>query len=172
MPTPDRVLLLACSGLLTASLASAGQGPSSAKAAPNQAPESGHQDVATVTVAGQQVHIDPVTGQLRQPTAEEAAALAAALERQFGQRLGTVTFAAIPGGGVAARLDESFMDALIVTKNADGTLSLSHAPAGASTKTSAAPKAAGPASRASSKARGRSAPKPVSQAPTSTLEEK
>jgi hypothetical protein len=94
--------------------------------APNQVVETGKQDDAVIQVAGQQVHIDPQTGRIRQPTPQEAAALAASLEQQFGKNVGGITITYLPNGAVAARLDASFMDAITVTRDADGTLKFGH----------------------------------------------
>ena len=94
--------------------------------APNQVVETGHQDDAVVEIAGQQVHIDPQTGRLRQPTPQEAAALAASLEQQFGKNVDGITVTYLPNGAVAAKLDDSFMEAITVTRGADGTLKFGH----------------------------------------------
>jgi hypothetical protein len=94
--------------------------------APNQVVETGHQDDALVTIAGQQVHIDPQTGRMRQPTPAEAAALAAALEQQFGKRVEGVTITYLPNGAVAAQLDDSFMEAITITRHPDGSLQFGH----------------------------------------------
>ena len=95
--------------------------------APNQVVETGKQDDVVVMLAGQQVHIDPQTGQMRQPTPQEAAALAASLEQQFGKNVDGITITYLPNGAVAAKLDDSFMEAITVTREADGTLEFGHA---------------------------------------------
>ena len=94
--------------------------------APNQVVETDRQDDAVVEIAGQQVHIDPQTGRIRQPSPAEVAALAAALEQQFGKRAEGITLTYLPNGAVAAQLDDSFMEAITVTRGADGTLQFSH----------------------------------------------
>ena len=95
--------------------------------APNQAVETGRNDDAVVEIAGQQVHIDPQTGRMRQPTPQEAAALAAALQQQFGKNIEGITITYLPNGTVAAQLDDSFMEAMTVTRGADGKLQFKHA---------------------------------------------
>jgi hypothetical protein len=164
MKSLARIAAVACAGLLMASLAVAGQGHGADKKAPDQGPQTGRLDDATVEVGGQQVHLDPVTGQLRQPTPEEAAALAAALDRQFGKKAEGVTFSNLPGGGVAARLDDSFMEAMTVTRGADGSLTFGHAPATASPAT--------PASSTKAVKPSRSARPPATSVPAPRLEEK
>ena len=94
--------------------------------APNQVVETGKQDDVVVVVAGQQVHIDPQTGRIRQPTAQEAAALAASLEQQFGKRSEGITVFYLPNGAVGAQLNESFMEAMTVTRRPDGSLQFGH----------------------------------------------
>ena len=111
----------ACAFLLFTSLVLA-QSPS----APNQVVETGNGDDTILVVAGQQVHVDPQTGQMRQPTAEEAAALAAALRRQFGKSPDAVTFATLSNGVIVALLDDSFAEAMTVTRSPDGTLAFGH----------------------------------------------
>ena len=81
---------------------------------------------AVIQVAGQQVHIDPQTGRIRQPTPQEAAALAASLEQQFGKRSEGITVFYLPNGAVGAQLNESFMEAMTVTRRPDGSLQFGH----------------------------------------------
>jgi hypothetical protein len=67
------------------------------------------------------VFIDPVTGQIRQPTAAEIGALsepkAEAVQSQPALIAG-------PGGGVGAVLDDSTMMYMMVTKRPDGKLDM------------------------------------------------
>jgi hypothetical protein len=107
--------------------------------APNQAVETGHHDDAVVEVGGQQVHIDPQTGEMREPTPAEAAALGAALEAQFGKRADGTTVTYLPNGTVAAQLGDSFMEAIAVTRGADGSLTFSHTSASGASVVAAEP---------------------------------
>lgn len=157
MRSRRQIATIVCAGLLTASFALAGQGQGAAKKAPDQGPQSGHLDDATVEVGGQQVHLDPVTGQIRQPTAAEVAALAATLDRQFGKRGEGVVISSLAGGGVKAQLDESFAEAMTVTKRPDGSLAFGHAP-------NAAAKATPKARRGAAVAKGASKPTPTTSA--------
>jgi hypothetical protein len=72
--------------------------------------------------AGFRAYIDPVTGELRDQTPEEAAegGLAKAAK---GAKSAPATFS-LPGGGIGVTLDESHMANAVVVKNADGTLSM------------------------------------------------
>ena len=84
---------------------------------------------------GMRIVKDPVTGQLRAPTAEEAAALSSSEAssrkslRQAAPR-GLITGKANPAaithadGTVEQELDESSMQYTVMTKNADGSLSM------------------------------------------------
>lgn len=80
---------------------------------------------------GMRVVKDPITGQLRAPTAQEAAELSGASSpksmRQMPRGLitGKVNPAAIthPDGTVEQELDESSMQYTVVTRNTDGSLS-------------------------------------------------
>lgn len=96
------------------------------KRAPSQVVETGKHDDAVVERDGVKVLIDPQTGRIRQPTAEEAAALSAAIEQQFGKRAEGVTLKFHADGTVQAELDESFMEAITVTRRADGSLKFGH----------------------------------------------
>ena len=79
----------------------------------------------TVGQAGMKAYIDPATGKLREPNADDAAAVAAA-----GKVKGREALKAAPepvviqhaGGMVSAQLGEEYMEDVVVRKNADGTL--------------------------------------------------
>ncbi len=74
-----------------------------------------------VSVAGLTVFIDRDTGQLRPPTAEEAAALAAALQSLFGtETLAPPQEIALKGGGAAIDVGLSQLDFSVATVGADG----------------------------------------------------
>jgi hypothetical protein len=83
---------------------------------------------------GFKAFIDPATGELVEPTAEEAAALEAAGAANAGQtgvfalqQSPTVTMTS-PYGGVGARLDESHMSYFVARRNADGALGMACVP--------------------------------------------
>ncbi len=79
--------------------------------------------IATPTVSGQQVSVDPQTKQIRPPTAEESRALLEGLRNPAGHPPGQVRIYQLPNGMLAARLPEEYMDAMVVRRNPDGTLS-------------------------------------------------
>ncbi|MFZ6647058.1 post-PEP-CTERM-1 domain-containing protein [Undibacterium sp. TJN25] len=83
--------------------------------------------------SGMRVFKDPVTGQLRAPTAEESAALdaqdkavqASKSGRQATQARAKRAVAVVrPDGSKTMALDESFMTYSVATRNADGTLGM------------------------------------------------
>ncbi len=78
------------------------------KKAPNQVVETGRNDNAA-----------PVSP-------EAAAAAAVAVDRQFGKRIDAVVVTTRPDGTLHATLDESFMEATVVTRAADGSLQFAH----------------------------------------------
>jgi hypothetical protein len=73
--------------------------------------------------AGEGIHaaIDPATGQLRAPTAEEAAALSRS-EGPRRRNLGALTVTESPDGVLMVELDESYLDYLLVKTDASGHL--------------------------------------------------
>ena len=73
---------------------------------------------------GVQVAIDPVTGQLRPPTPEEAGALAASLEQIFNQSTEGLQAEQRADGTLALDLRGRFLSAALVRKNADGSLNI------------------------------------------------
>ncbi|HUM06555.1 MAG TPA: hypothetical protein VLT90_13905 [Terriglobales bacterium] len=76
---------------------------------------------ASATVSGQHVAIDPATKQLRQPTAEEAKALADQMRAtQSKKALKAVKHS---NGSKSVKLSDQFMETMIVRINADGSLS-------------------------------------------------
>ena len=70
---------------------------------------------------GLKVFIDPVTGQIRQPTAAEIGTLSEPKAEAVQSQL---TLIAGPGGGVGAVLDDSTMMYMVVTKRPDGKLDM------------------------------------------------
>ena len=99
-----------CAFALALSATAFAQGQASApgqkkeKRAPNQVVETGKNDDARPT------------------TPEEDAAI----DRQFGKRVEGAVVSTLPDGTLTAALDESFMEATTVTRNADGTLTFGH----------------------------------------------
>lgn len=79
-----------------------------------------------VSVGGMTVWIDAETGQLRQPTAEEAAALSAAMHEMFRAPAAAAAAPAagfaLDGGGVGIDLGLSQLDFSVATVEADGTV--------------------------------------------------
>lgn len=74
-----------------------------------------------VSVAGMTVFIDAESGQLRPPTAEEAAALSAAMQSLFsGASLAAPREFALKDGGVAVDVGLSQLDFSVATVGADG----------------------------------------------------
>lgn len=97
------VALLACAGA-----AVAGEAGTAQKAAP---------------VSGLQVHVDPATGQLRQPSAAEAKALADAVRKIFAARSATSAQAIRHSdGSVSASLGPDALNVWVVTVGPDGAM--------------------------------------------------
>ncbi|MEO8675093.1 MAG: hypothetical protein ABI569_05905 [Casimicrobiaceae bacterium] len=113
-----------CALLIAAAL---GASSALAQSAPpaSEAPKAAEPAKAAVvpvpSAGGLTVFVDPVTGKIRQPSADEIGALmssrppAAASTAPLVQR-------ALPGGGFAVTLDSSFDSYVVVSKNADGSL--------------------------------------------------
>lgn len=74
-------------------------------------------------VGGMLAAVDPETGQLRQPTPEEVAALAAELELAFAAESFVPRELVLDSGAVAAELGASLQKFAAVRVEADGTLS-------------------------------------------------
>ncbi|HQR45871.1 MAG TPA: hypothetical protein PLB02_05255 [Thermoanaerobaculia bacterium] len=110
-----------------------------AKEAPKKASASApaRQDAAKPAVAapvepagqaGMKAFIDPATGQLREPTPEEAAA-AARLTRLVRAGVTAEPKAVVhPNGMVSAELGEEYMNDVVVRKGPDGKLSMACVP--------------------------------------------
>jgi hypothetical protein len=79
-----------------------------------------------VKVFGVQVFIDPETGLMRTPSPEEAAALAAEMQRQFGARSKAAAEprqTTLADGAVMAELDPSLYSVAVARVLPDGTVS-------------------------------------------------
>jgi hypothetical protein len=72
--------------------------------------------------AGMRAFIDPATGQLREPTPEEAAALTRFMVRALAMPTAPQVVRH-PNGMLSAQLGEEYMNDVVVRKNPDGTLS-------------------------------------------------
>ncbi|MEM7052581.1 MAG: hypothetical protein AAF604_23155 [Acidobacteriota bacterium] len=82
---------------------------------------------STFSASGMIAHIDPETGELRQPTPEEAARLRdamAALRQNFENRVGRAhTIVEHANGMISAELDPALHEFSVVSVNPDGSLS-------------------------------------------------
>lgn len=98
--------------------------------------------LATATQdSGMRAYIDPATGKLREPTAEERQdeARASALRAQTVKGTG-VEYKTAPNGAVRALDTEGrLMESVVATRNADGTLSYSYVSGDGSTTPPPAP---------------------------------
>lgn len=74
----------------------------------------------TAGQAGVKAYIDPATGKLREPTAEDAAAAAAG--RQALRAAPAPLVVQHPSGMMSAELGEEYMNDVVVQKSADGKL--------------------------------------------------
>jgi hypothetical protein len=84
-----------------------------------------HQDRQTVrTIGGVQVAIDPATGKLQPPTADEAASLAAGLQRMLSRETDGLQVIILPDGTQMVSLDDTFQDVAIATKGKRGNTTL------------------------------------------------
>ena len=129
-----RSLGLAIAGLMLSAAANAAEPPAATSA-------------TSVTVQGVQVAIDPVTGQLVAPTAEQRAALSRAMLEQAAAAPATrsaLRRAAVPrneaearqttrtirlqngGQAVGMAVPESLMSSLVAERHADGSVSIHH----------------------------------------------
>ncbi len=87
--------------------------PSAAEAAPEAAP---------MPIYGLQLWRDEVTGELRGPTAKEAAQISALMQKMFGARKTAPRVIADKSGMLSVELDESMMEFTVMRKTADGRL--------------------------------------------------
>jgi hypothetical protein len=79
--------------------------------------------VSTLFVSGQKVGIDPQTHKLRQLSPEEAQALSEDLKNYVTKTPGDLQVYQFQDGTLAVELPEEYMDSMVVTRNADGSLS-------------------------------------------------
>jgi hypothetical protein len=78
---------------------------------------------AAVQVAGQQVAIDRATGKLRQPTPQEAKALAAGLMKFLNRSSAGLTAVQHPNGATSMDLQGRYLSVSVAKVNPDGTVS-------------------------------------------------
>lgn len=74
--------------------------------------------------AGLRAFIDPQTGQLRQPTPEELAALALEAREEFARAVDSLEAVVHPDGTVSVDLKGLFMQSVIAVQNPDGSVSI------------------------------------------------
>jgi len=84
------------------------------------------QQAGTVTrmVGGVQVAIDPATGRVQQPTAEQALALAAVLQHVATRETEGLSVTDLPDGGVMVNLDDTFQEVAMATVDRKGRVRL------------------------------------------------
>jgi len=95
--------------------------------------------------AGFRAFIDPQTGQLREPTPEEAQALSRAARAEFARAVQSLEAVVHPDGMVSVDLKGLFMQDLVVVKRPDGSLSMRCLPDSEKELTSAVPPPSRPA---------------------------
>jgi hypothetical protein len=95
--------------------------------------------------AGFRAFIDPQTGQLREPTPEEAQALSRAARAEFARAVESLEAVVHPDGMVSVDLKGLFMQDLVVVKRPDGSLSMRCLPDSEKELTSPAPPPSRPA---------------------------
>ena len=93
--------------------------------------------------AGLRAFIDPQTGQMREPTPEEAAELAAAVHAARLQALSELEVVVHPDGMRSVDLKDAFMIDLVARRNPDGSVSIGCQPPGV--PATPAPRPAAPA---------------------------
>jgi len=74
--------------------------------------------------AGFRAFVDPQTGQLREPTPEEAQALSRAAGAEFARAVESLEAVVHPDGMVSVDLKGLFMQDVVVVKRPDGSLSM------------------------------------------------
>jgi hypothetical protein len=78
--------------------------------------------------AGFRAFIDPRTGELREPTVEEAQALAAGAWPESLQSVESLEAIVHPDGMISVDLKGHFMQSLVAVRNSDGSLSMGCGP--------------------------------------------
>jgi hypothetical protein len=122
--TPGFAIL---AGLLLTTGAQAGEegkteGSAAAGAAAKSAPPASRPDDAAQAAPGIVVAIDPRTGQIRPPTAEERRALTESARRALDLTIRPTAIETFPDGRTRAILGPQFFRWSVVRRNADGNL--------------------------------------------------
>ena len=99
-------------------------GQSQSTGAAQQKPSTGTDQKAVRTVGGVTVKIDPSTGRMVPPTAEEAAMLATALSHYLSREADGLTPFQLPDGTYAVDLQDSFQEAVMASVNPRGGATL------------------------------------------------
>jgi hypothetical protein len=74
--------------------------------------------------AGLRAFIDPQTGQLREPTPQEAQALSRAAQEAFARAVESLEAVVHPDGTISVDLKSLFMQDLVAVKDSEGSLSV------------------------------------------------
>jgi hypothetical protein len=74
--------------------------------------------------AGFRAFIDPQTGQLREPTPQEAQALSRAAGEAFARAVESLEAVVHPDGTISMDLNDLFMQDIVAVKNIDGSVSV------------------------------------------------
>lgn len=122
----QRVLLLAAAALFTAAAYATDPSTTTTRPSSPDATECPAIDGAEGTLPvgeGLRAFIDPKTGQLRQPTAEERAAISASSRLARNKSIEGLEVEYRRDGSKFVDLQGRFMHSLRVTQNADGTMS-------------------------------------------------
>jgi hypothetical protein len=89
-----------------------------------QTPAPGTDQKVVRSVGGVQVTIDPKTGRMQPPTAEEAAKLAAALQTMLSHEADDLTPVQLPDGTIVIDLQDTFQEAVMASVNARGRVTM------------------------------------------------
>jgi hypothetical protein len=91
---------------------------------PNKVDKTGR-NLVRVKVAGQNVQVDPQTGQMKELTPEEARKMAAGLRQMINQSSDGLVQVQHPDGSVSMDLEGRFQNVTVARVNKDGTVSQS-----------------------------------------------
>ena len=97
--------------------------PQKPAAKPSEPPTPAASPASPAGDSGQRAFIDPATGQLREPTPDEVAALEAAAPRKPLTLASPPQFKQGPGGAVGMAVPEDLMSYSVAAINPDGTVS-------------------------------------------------
>jgi len=91
---------------------------------PAPAPTAQQAGTVTRSVGGAQVAIDPATGRVQQPTAEQAQALAAGLQHMLARETEGIPVTQLPDGTFMANLEDTFQEVAMATVDRKGRVKL------------------------------------------------